>query len=646
MWIKRLVLDNFRSFYGHHDIGFDKGINSLLGPNGGGKTTLIKAFEYCLFGVTRNVTEREIINDRYKDECLKAKKLPSTSVWVELQHGDKQYIINRQFTAVEGGDVQESLKINGEPAENSWIHEHLILPEDFELMNVIGINLNSMIKSFSSKRNAVRNLIGLPLVNKISRSTTMAYNEYISQTKWARDQESAKVARRELLERELEDINTQIGKVEVEESEVKAKLDEAKRLLEEASNEAAMDSETLFKEIEGLQEQHTLVADSIEEKKKVFEELQEYLPYFLIVDRVERKIDEIQKAVGRDINEFYRGFGQLEGQLKALRKYVGKVKPDNELKIEAADIDAEIKKILEMLPGRKLPSREEFNEYMKVEKLLNFIEYLKGLSQKSSQYSAWKKEIIDLEAKEISFKKRLEDAKAEARKSGVKPGEVTKLEANVEHFTRKHASVQTNLERLRQDRDLKSKELRDIIAELSKYSKMSENEEKYARKALALKELFEELVHRHEKDKIAKISSKAQELFLTIIEKPELFTGLELTEDYDIKLHELYHPKGEIPTTRPSTGETDVMYVSVALALNMESGNRMIILDDATINLDNKYTKKVLDTINQFGFEQVIMICKDTIKDLVLTRLDSSRAYAVQYDKLKQTSVITRIVGG
>jgi ABC-type cobalamin/Fe3+-siderophores transport system ATPase subunit len=125
-----------------------------------------------------------------------------------------------------------------------------------------------------------------------------------------------------------------------------------------------------------------------------------------------------------------------------------------------------------------------------------------------------------------------------------------------------------------------------------------------------------------------------------------LFTGLELTEDYDIKLHELYHPKGEIPTTRPSTGETDVMYVSVALALNMESGNRMIILDDATINLDNKYTKKVLDAINQFGFEQVIMICKDTIKDLVLTRLDSSRAYAVQYDKLKQTSVITRIVGG
>lgn len=646
MWIRRLVLDNFRSFYGHCDVRFDNGINSLLGPNGAGKTTLIKAFEYCLFGVTKNVTEREIINDRYKDECLKKKMPPSSSVWVELEHGDRQYILNRKFEFGEESDVQESLTVNGEDAENSWIHEHLILPEDFELMNVIGINLNTMIKSFRSKRTAVRNLIGLPLVSKISRSATMAYNEYVSQTKWARDQESVKVARRELLERELEDIHSQIAKMEVEESEVKAKLDDAKRLLEEANSKVVTDADAILEEIEELQEQHNLVVETLDEKRKEFEEMQEYLPYFLVIRQVEKKIEDMQKAVGRDINEFYRHFGQLEGQVKTLRKYIGKVNPDDVMKIEASETEGDIRKILGMMPGKKLPSREEFGEYMKVEKLLNFIEYLKGLSKKSDQYPVGKKELVELEAKEVSLKKRLEDARMQMRKKGTKPGEVSKLEANVEHFTRKHAGVQTSLERLRQDRDLKTKELRDIINDLGKYSKMSENEEIYARRASALKDLFEELVQRHERDKIAKISKKAQELFLTIIEKPELFTGLELTEDYDIKLHELYHPEGEIPTTRPSTGETDVMYISVALALNMESGNKMVILDDATINLDNKYTKKVLDAINQFGFEQVIMICKDTIKDLVLSRLDSRKVYDVQYDKVKQTSVISQIIGG
>ena len=58
-----------------------------------------------------------------------------------------------------------------------------------------------------------------------------------------------------------------------------------------------------------------------------------------------------------------------------------------------------------------------------------------------------------------------------------------------------------------------------------------------------------------------------------------------------------------------------------------------------------KHTRKVLEAINRFGFEQVFMICKDTIKDLVLTRLDSSRVYDVQFDKIKESSIISPIVG-
>lgn len=178
MWIKRMVLDNFRSFYGQHDLTFDKGVNSIVGPTGAGKTTLVKALEYNLFGVTENVTEREIINDRHKDECLKKKKIPSSSVWVELQHGDKEYIIHRQFYSPDNGKIPESLTVNGEEVEKGWIHEHLILPEDFELMNVIGAKLNMLIKSFRSKRNAVRSLIGLPLISSVSRSVTRAYKGF------------------------------------------------------------------------------------------------------------------------------------------------------------------------------------------------------------------------------------------------------------------------------------------------------------------------------------------------------------------------------------------------------------------------------------------------------------------------------------
>jgi len=646
MWIRRLVLDNFRSFYGHHDIPLEQGINSVLGPNGAGKTTLIKALEYCMFGVTENVTEREIINDRYRDERLKKKGTPSASVWVELLHGEKKYIVRREFFSPEDGHIPESLTVNGETVENSWIHEHLILPEDFELMNIIGIKLNTLIKSFRSKRNAVRDLIGLPLISKISRSTIRAYNEYVSQTKWAEEQQSAKIARRELLESELEGIHKRIGALELDESEVKAELDTAKQLLEETRRKIDSESTSLYTELEGLQGQYQLVSEQLEKERKDFSEMQDSLPYFLVLSRARERIGEIQKAMGRNINEFFRKYGFLEGQIKTLQKYIGKVKPDDDMKIDASKAKEELDTILQALPGKKLPSREEFREYMRIERSLNFIEYLEKMAEKSENYPVLEKKILELGAKGVSLRKRLEDSKSIFRKRGRKSAEIAKLEGKVEALTRRHASVVTELERLRRDRDLKTKEVRDIISDLGKYSQMSDEEEKYARRAFALKNMFEELVRKHEKDKIAKIGKRAHELFLNIIEKPELFTGLELTHDYDVKLHEKYHPKGEIPTTRPSTGETDVMYISIALALNMESGNKMVILDDATINLDNKHTKNVLDAINEFGFEQVIMICKDTIKNLVLTRLDSHKVYDVQFDKVKETSTISAIVGG
>lgn len=43
MLIDRLVLQNIRSFLETEEISFDKGLNVFIGPNGGGKSTLIAA---------------------------------------------------------------------------------------------------------------------------------------------------------------------------------------------------------------------------------------------------------------------------------------------------------------------------------------------------------------------------------------------------------------------------------------------------------------------------------------------------------------------------------------------------------------------------------------------------------------------------
>ena len=45
MYIKELEIENFRGFGKNTKIEFQDGINVLIGPNNGGKTTILKALE-------------------------------------------------------------------------------------------------------------------------------------------------------------------------------------------------------------------------------------------------------------------------------------------------------------------------------------------------------------------------------------------------------------------------------------------------------------------------------------------------------------------------------------------------------------------------------------------------------------------------
>ena len=48
MIIKKLVIKNFRSYYGEKVFEFRKGLNLILGANGDGKTTFYDALDFVL----------------------------------------------------------------------------------------------------------------------------------------------------------------------------------------------------------------------------------------------------------------------------------------------------------------------------------------------------------------------------------------------------------------------------------------------------------------------------------------------------------------------------------------------------------------------------------------------------------------------
>ena len=95
MIIKSLEMYNFRQYIGKQKIEFsmdpDKNVTVLIGINTSGKTTIVRAFEWCLYGKI-GFEDSVLLNSNVR-ENMNIGDDQSTSVSVEFYHDDKLYKI-------------------------------------------------------------------------------------------------------------------------------------------------------------------------------------------------------------------------------------------------------------------------------------------------------------------------------------------------------------------------------------------------------------------------------------------------------------------------------------------------------------------------------------------------------------------------
>lgn len=97
MLIKQITLSSFRQYREKQVVEFscdkEKNVTVILGDNTSGKTTLIQAFNWCLYGETSFKT-KDLINSEALQE-MGALSSKDVSVEIELIHEDKLYVIRR-----------------------------------------------------------------------------------------------------------------------------------------------------------------------------------------------------------------------------------------------------------------------------------------------------------------------------------------------------------------------------------------------------------------------------------------------------------------------------------------------------------------------------------------------------------------------
>ncbi len=264
MIIKSLEMYNFRQFIGDQKIEFssdpEKNVTVLIGVNTSGKTTLIRAFEWCLYEKI-NFDDKVLLNNEVR---LKMHEGETQDTWVSIEfiHDDITYTLTRKYRYLcnsrrtENGEVVvelnkkpekdvklEYLQKDGQtktPIDDTNIKKSIdrVLPEDLSDYFFFGGERISNIANRTDLSKAVRGLMRLDVLENARDHLSQAlkgtkdikgFNQMIDTTgneaaQKARDTISTCNERKKVLEDEMANAAKQRDYWKEKENEYNAQL--------------------------------------------------------------------------------------------------------------------------------------------------------------------------------------------------------------------------------------------------------------------------------------------------------------------------------------------------------------------------------------------------------------------------------------
>ena len=269
MRIDRIALKNFFRYYGTQTIVFSKETNKnvtvIRGENGTGKTTLLNAFYYVMYGdVMEPLKIDNMLNLRAAEE-LKEGETISASVGMEFEERNERYLVNREekFEKINGKIIHDKHKYieiyridsitgNAEKEDDDFIEK--IIPKrlrSFFFFDGERINKLAQVDGKEEIKKAILDILGVTMLDNMSKDLEQIKSEYTKELSKFSDAEGQEIADRldgyrieknicsEKLEKEKENVK----------NEERAK-ERANNYLSQCNSEVIREKRTQIEEIE------------------------------------------------------------------------------------------------------------------------------------------------------------------------------------------------------------------------------------------------------------------------------------------------------------------------------------------------------------------------------------------------------------
>ena len=638
--IKKIHLQNWRCYENQvveFNLDTDKNIWIIWGLNGYGKTSILEAVLWCLYGNDIVSPKRLIKAEADSSEQSSEKQgyfyFPNVkvnpelelSVSLTLQKQDRNYVISRIARRKRRGktffaEVSEaSFNLNGQLKTDSRERIDLLLPRscrEFFFFDGEKIKEYSNITQTAETRKAIESILGIPeIINLKTDSQNVA--KKIEQ----------KINQVDSSNKKLQDINAKLYKLT---HEIAAKRDRLQAAIEEHIQEIK-----ILEDVRERASQISELRDKLNQLRQLKEQQRE-LAYRL--EKAEQDIDKVLKVAS----------------IPMMQKLIGEMADDLHTKnLTNTRISLSIEQLQELLEADTCVcgnciGEKEFNFISQQLKSIedagivieenSRIESLRMDLKRISKYKIPnldrllldRDRIIDdiEETKQVTDKLKKDTAEVSERETDEIWRKVGQQEKAVEEADQRIKRLQKEIETLQQQQDNLNRQRGELLNSDRETAMLN----KQSQLAQGLYNAAADLIDWYTEKCQQTIENQASYFHKIVTNKPDEYEGIVLKNGYNLRLKQT---NGDIVNPQElSEGEKQALVFPFIAGLNLASGKAAPLMIDTPFGkLDGLHQENIVKSLPQIP-SQVILLATD--RDLPEHILDLLRPNIVQIHKIRR----------
>jgi DNA sulfur modification protein DndD len=629
--LKQIRLTNWKC-YPSQNITFnlhpDRKIQIIFGNNGHGKTSLMTAILWCLYGV--DIVSKETLKTyfyRGKDDSSSVEE-KEMRVELNFTRNEKNFFISRTAKLKVNGSssypsVEEALFYeDGTIRSNSREYIEALLPKsirDFFCFDGLKIEQYTQITQTKEAKEAIEKVLGIPELRNLRDDTEKALQELENRLNKAKGTSQTFKDKLQQL-RELEE------ELDLKKGQLKTAKDEEKnaKIIHHDAQEKAAQIESLrekLEEIHNLEKKRIGLQTQLDNLQKSIDSWLKKASIPLLINFVQEMADDLQVTSFKSTYKT-NSTAVLKAILEDKSCLCGRCLDKNSRDFILQQI-AELESL-------------EMDNATRIEKDQIRID-LQGIIRDNAKFSNYsqllsQRDILEEEIEEIN--QHIKQLKQET--TGINQDSVRDIWRKVDESEGKVKNIEERIERLQKEIEIKEKQLEnlrqevEILASENQTTLMLSNQVKMAR---GLKNATNELIEWHIDNSQKMINQATSDRYLQVTNKPEEYRGVEITPEYTLGIRTI---TGKLLSPDVlSAGEKEALAFAFITGLNQITDTCVpLIMDTPFGHLDKEHQKNIIKSLPNLNSQVIILATDRDLPDPLLNLLRPHTADILKINRL------------